>query len=132
MTAAILRQTTARDQIWRALQRSHRHLSAMELYSLFQRSKVKIGLATIYRGLAFLTQRGLVARQAFAREEARYEVVDAATHHDHLICEKCGTIVEFENDTIEQLQKEIAKQYGFELTSHQLNLFGQCRKCQAK
>lgn len=51
-------------------------------------------------------------------------------HHDHLICTRCGTIIEFENDRIEMLQDRVAKQNGFRVTSHKMELYGLCSECQ--
>ncbi len=53
-------------------------------------------------------------------------------HHDHLICESCGKIVEFENEEIEKLQHKIAEESGFKLTDHLMQLYGICRECQNK
>jgi Fur family ferric uptake transcriptional regulator len=60
---------------------------------------------------------------------ARYELTPKS-HHDHLTCINCGKICEFENSAIEQLQEKVAKQFGFQLTSHVLELYGVCADCQ--
>ena len=66
----------------------------------------------------------------FGDGEALYENV--VPHHDHCICTACGSIVEFENPRIEQLQEEVAERYGFKLVTHKMELYGLCKKCGPK
>ena len=69
----------------------------------------------------------------FGDGTARYEInLHAAEHHDHMICTGCGRIVEFENDAIEAMQRQIALAHGFELTSHRMDLYGVCPRCQRR
>lgn len=119
-----LKQTKQRRVIVEKLIEMNTHVDAETLH---QRLKdLNIGLATIYRTLNLLKAAGLVEEQNFADGRALYEIDHPDTHHDHLVCVDCGRIVEFENDAIESLQNQVAKQYGFELRSHRLDLFGSC------
>lgn len=110
----------------------HRHLNVDELHRLVREKDPTIGYATVYRTLKLLERYGLVNCSNFGDGTARYEVNEGSEdHHDHLICTDCGDIVEFENDAIEALQKEVAVALGFQLTSHRMDLFGVCPACQA-
>lgn len=124
------RQTAARQAVLATLQDSASHLSAAAIFARVQRDLPKVGLATIYRALKFLLQKNLILKHAFDAAEARYELQRASHHHDHLLCEKCGQIVEFEDAVIEAQQTKIAATYGFRLTRHRHELFGVCPRCQ--
>ena len=63
------------------------------------------------------------------RWQTRYEHVNEGEHHDHLVCTRCGAITEFENETIEKLQGEVAAGYGFIIETHKLELYGVCARC---
>lgn len=79
--------------------------------------------------MRLLREAGLVQERHFGDGEALYENV--SDHHDHCICNMCGSIVEFENDQIEELQHKVAERFGFALQSHKMELYGTCAKCQA-
>lgn len=125
-----LKSTTQRDEIVNAFFNLREHISIEELHHKIQKKNPKIGYTTVYRTLKLLTESGLAHERQFGDGQARYEPVTAEEHHDHLICLKCGTITEFENKKIEKLQDEVAKQHGFEVKNHKLELYGYCRKCQ--
>jgi Fur family ferric uptake transcriptional regulator len=110
----------------------HRHLNVDELHRKARERDPTLGYATVWRTLKLLESCGLVHRSQFGDGTARYEVQFGAheEHHDHMICTRCGTIVEFENAAIEALQVEVAAQFGFRLTSHRMDLFGLCPACQ--
>jgi Fur family ferric uptake transcriptional regulator len=79
--------------------------------------------------MKLLTECGLALERHFRDGEARYESAEGH-HHDHLICESCGKIVEFEEARIENLQAEVARRLGFELSGHKMELYGRCADCQ--
>lgn len=124
-----LKSTTQRDEIVSAFFDSGGHVSIEELHHSVQKKNPKIGYTTVYRTLKLLTESGLAHERQFGDGQSRYEPVTAEEHHDHLICLKCGTILEFENKKIEKLQDEVAKQHGFEVKHHKLELYGYCKKC---
>ena len=74
---------------------------------------------------------GLAEERRFDDHPPLYEFVDHEEHRDHLICSKCSKIVAFENEEIERLQEVIAKEHGFKLTHHRMELYGICSDCQA-
>ena len=87
-------------------------------------------LASPNRTMKLLHECGLAHARNFGDGQTRYEAAVGRHHHDHLICTRCGTIVEFENDRIEALQDKVARQHGFQVTSHKMELYGFCESCQ--
>ena len=104
------------------------HVSAEDLYKLLLKKGEEIGLATVYRVLTQFEQAGLVTRRNFEDNHSVFEL-SSDTHHDHIVCVKCGRIEEFVDEAIEQRQKEMAIKLGFELTDHDLNMYGLCPDC---
>lgn len=110
-----------------------KHLSAEDIYKVLLNSGEEIGLATIYRVLTQFEGAGLVIRHHFETAQAVFEL-ERGKHHDHLICVKCGKIVEFVDESIETKQKEIAAENGFRISDHSLIIYGICdnESCQQK
>lgn len=107
------------------------HLSAEDIYRVLRDSHEEIGLATVYRVLTQFEEAGLVIRHHFESGQSVFEL-DHGTHHDHLVCIKCGEVKEFIDETIEKHQKEIAKRAGYMMTDHSLNIYGLCQSCHQK
>jgi Fur family ferric uptake transcriptional regulator len=128
LRAQRLKSTAQRDTIVKAFLASQRHISVEELYGEVRRQHPHIGYATVYRTMKLLTESGVAAERHFRDGEARYESAEKR-HHDHLICESCGKIVEFEEPRIEVLQEDTAKRLGFQITGHKMELYGICREC---
>lgn len=107
------------------------HLSAEEVHEILKKEypDQNIGIATIYRTLNFLEEVDLVSSISFGKDGKKYEG-RSKEHHDHLICIKCGAIVEFLSDDIEKKQEEIANKNGYKITDHTLQIYGICPKCQ--
>lgn len=104
-----------------------RHMSAEDVYRvLMTADEGKIGLATVYRVLTQFEAAGLVTRHNFDGGQAVFEL-DDGKHHDHIVCTRCGKVVEFYDDTIEARQKEISHKHGFRLHDHSLVLYGECQ-----
>jgi len=103
------------------------HVSVEDIFYELRKRKKNIGLATIYRTLSMLKEAGLVSERDFRDGRTRFEIV--SEHHDHIICQKCGKVVEFRDETIEKLQEEISKRLGFVLISHRHELMGICEDC---
>ena len=123
-----LKSTAQRDTIAQVFLASQRHISVEELYHEVRGLNPHIGYATVYRTMKLLTECGVAAERHFRDGEARYESGQKG-HHDHLICELCGKIVEFEEPRIETLQRNAAKRLGFSLLGHKMELYGTCREC---
>ena len=111
------------------LERSEqRHMSAEDVYKALLDSGEDVGLATVYRVLTQFEAAELVRRHHFEGGHSVFEL-DEGSHHDHILCVKCGKVEEFLDDTIEQRQKAIAENRGFEITDHSLYIFGICAEC---
>lgn len=127
-----LKPTTQRITILRELKKLHTHIEAEELFYHLRKKSAKISLATIYRTLERLSQKGLIKKVNFGDGYMRYEINLSDIHHDHLICEECGKIIEFFNPEIEGLQNNICSEYNFQSTHHTTIIHGTCEDCQKK
>lgn len=127
-----LKQTKQRKLIVKRFLEMKTHVDAEDLYESVRKDGHNIGLATIYRTLNLLKDAGLAEQNSFADGRAVFEINKPGDHHDHLVCVDCGKVVEFENEQIEELQRNVAKENHFVLTSHRLDLFGHCQDCASK
>ena len=124
-----LKVTLPRVKILHVLETSgENHLSAEDVYKTLLQNGEQIGLATVYRVLTQFEGAGLVRRHHFDGGQSVFEV-NRGGHHDHLVCVRCGKIVEFVEETIEAQQKTIALQHGFNLEDHVLIIYGICADC---
>ena len=124
-----LNVTQQREAIVDAFLRCQDHVSIDELLARVRKRHKKVGYATVYRTLKLLVESGLAHERQFGDGQARFEV--AGEHHDHLICAKCGLILEFEDDEIERLQEKVAERLGgFNVVRHRHELYGLCPKAQ--
>jgi Fur family transcriptional regulator, ferric uptake regulator len=122
-----LNVTAQREAIVEQFLRTRDHVSIDELLNKVRKRQPRVGYATVYRTLKLLVDSGLAVERQFGDGQARYEVV--GDHHDHLICVKCGLILEFEDDEIERLQDKIAERLGhFTVLRHRHELYGMCPK----
>ena len=122
-----LKTTQQREVIVDQFLRQSGHISIEDLLARVRKRYAKVGYATVYRTLKLLVDCGLALQRQFGDGQARYEVV--GEHHDHLICAKCGLILEFEDDEIERLQDKIADRLGgFKVVRHRHELYGLCPK----
>jgi Fur family ferric uptake transcriptional regulator len=109
-----------------------KHHTAEELYELCKKKNPDIGIATVYRTVKLLCDAGIARELHFESGVTRYEIVTDDTHHDHLVCVRCGNFTEISSPLIEDEQIKIAKKNGFELTDHSLILYGICPSCRNK
>ncbi len=104
-----------------------RHKSAEDIYKSLLSSNEDIGLATVYRVLTQFEAAGLVTRRHFENGMAVFEL-NRGDHHDHIVCLDCGKVEEFVDAGIEERQKTIAAQRGFDIHDHSMILYGRCRR----
>ncbi len=104
-----------------------RHKSAEDIYRALLSSNEDIGLATVYRVLTQFEAAGLVTRHHFEDGMAVFEL-NPGDHHDHIVCLDCGKVEEFMDAGIEERQKAVAAELGFEIHDHSMILYGRCRK----
>ena len=107
----------------------YRHLDATQIVQKLYEKTIIISPATVYRILASFESKLIISKHNFRNEQAIYELNIENSHHDHLICLKCGGVMEFNNQQIEDLQQIIAKNKNFQLVSHSLNIYGYCNLC---
>lgn len=107
------------------------HLSAEDVYRILLDEGVEIGVATIYRVLTQFEQADILVRHHFETGKAVYEL-NKGTHHDHLVCVKCGMVTEFHSSEIEALQEKIADDNGYRIVDHAMYMYGICSNCQRK
>ncbi len=120
-----LKVTLPRMKIFELLEKSEgSHLTAEDIYRMLLESGQDIGLATVYRVLTQFESAGLVHRHHFEGGQAVFEL-DRGDHHDHMVCSRTGKVVEFYDEIIEERQKQIASEHGFEITDHSLVLYGE-------
>ena len=109
------------------------HLSAEDVHGLLRDKRAEIGLATVYRSLELLSTLGILQKMEFGDGCSRYEVNTTdpkAHHHHHLICTKCNKVIEFEDDLLDDLERDISSKSGFKILDHQVKFFGTCKECQ--
>ena len=126
-----LKQTRQRSLIVSAFLEAGGHLDVEHLLARVRSADPKVSAATVYRTMKLLTEVGIAHAQHFGDGHTRYESAVDREHHDHLICQSCGKIIEFENDRIESLQDAVARKHGFTVRHHKLELYGICRECAA-
>ena len=102
-----------------------RHLTAEDVYKVLMNEGMEIGLATIYRVLTQFEQAGLLTRHHFESGKAVFEL-NQGGHHDHLVCVQCGHVEEFFDSEIERRQVKIAKERGFNIQEHSLQIYADC------
>jgi Fur family ferric uptake transcriptional regulator len=122
-----LRHTRQRDAILEVFLGVKGHITAEDLYEQVRAVHPNIGYTTVYRTMKLLCDAGLAAERRFEDALTRYEI--SHEHHDHLVCVRCGKIIEFECRMIESAQEEIAERYGFRILRHRHELYGHCREC---
>jgi Fur family ferric uptake transcriptional regulator len=127
-----LKQSRQRDAVAEAFFATPGHVSAEELVDRVREVDARVSVATVYRTLKLLGESGLAVPRHFGEGQTRWESAVGREHHDHLVCTRCGAILEFANDEIERLQALVARRHGFEVESHRLELYGQCAACRQR
>ncbi len=123
-----LKATLPRIRILQILESSdQRHMSAEDVYKALLEAGEDVGLATVYRVLTQFESAHLVVRHHFESGQAVFELNEGG-HHDHIVCNQCGRIVEFMDETIEERQREVAAKSGFSIRDHSLIIYGDCQE----
>lgn len=102
-----------------------RHLSAEDVYKILITAGEDVGLATVYRVLTQFEEAGLLSRHHFESGKAVFEL-NKGTHHDHIVCVRCGRVEEFYDEEIEKRQQKAAESRGFKMHEHSLMIYGIC------
>ena len=112
------------------------HLTVEEIYDLAKEESPEIGLATIYRTVQVLLELHVIEKVTFDDGFARYELNGEETgsghRHHHAICTQCGKVYSLETDLLDTLEKQVFESLGFEVTDHEVKLYGLCSACRRK
>ena len=123
-----LKITHPRKRIFEVLEhKSTKHMTADDIHRALLNAGEDIGLATVYRVLHQFETAGLVVKHNFEGGQAYYEL-DSGQHHDHMVCLETGRVTEFYDERIEQLQREIADKYDYDIEEHSLVLYVRPKK----
>src|SRR3954463_13689407 len=108
------------------------HVTVEELHRRVREIDRTVSAATVYRTVNMLEKIGFAHRRDFGGASASFESAFDKAHHDHLVCVSCGAITEFHHDRIEELQDEVARSYGIQLSPHRMELYAPCAACGRK
>lgn len=122
--------TEQREQVAEVILGSHGHLSADDIERELKERGAHVGKATVYRTLDLLAESGMITARDFGEGFRRFEPARGRQHHEHLICLRCGKVIEFTNERLERMKALIAEEYGFRHHHHRLEIFGTCPECQ--
>ena len=118
-----MRMTGQRRTIARVLSEAHDHPDVEEVYRRASAADPHISISTVYRTVKLFEDGGILQKRDFGDGRSRYEAV-SDHHHDHLIDLRSGEVIEFRNEDIEKLQRIVARELGYRLVDHRLDLFG--------
>jgi Fur family ferric uptake transcriptional regulator len=118
-----LKMTSQRRVIVQVLSEADDHPDVEEVHRRASLINSKISLATVYRTLRLFQDKNIIDRHDFGDGRSRFEV-ETSSHHDHLIDNSSGKVIEFHSDEIEALQRKVAKKMGYRLVGHKLELYG--------
>ena len=124
-----LKYTPQRVAVLEEIIKDKGHRECEDIYLALKQNGRKVSRATVYRTMDILVKNSLVRKMDIGDGRSRYESKVDTPHHDHMICNSCGDIVEFIDQGIENLQDKVAKRYHFILQRHIHHLFGICKKC---
>jgi Fur family ferric uptake transcriptional regulator len=124
--------TKEREAILKEIFSFHGHFEPETLYLQIRQSGLKASRASVYRTLNLLYECGLIDRVRKTEHGTVYECTYGHKHHDHMLCVRCGKVIEFYSEDLEALQEELCKKQQFEGTNHTLEIRGYCKKCQKK
>jgi Fur family transcriptional regulator, ferric uptake regulator len=121
------RITPERFEVLDAALEHNGHFGADDLFIQLKNLKSKVSRATVYNTLELLAQCDLLSKRNFGDNLTRFESNFKRQTHDHLICVKCGKIVEFSDGRISEIPREISEKFGFEMESYSFNIFARCK-----
>lgn len=124
-----LRATRERRSILAHAFKHFGHFQAADLLASLHRHGHRVSRATVYRTIAHLVEAGLLRRHELGDRGTVYEPVFGREHHEHMVCVRCGRILEFVEHDIEKLQEEVCRRHGFRPLSHTLHIQGICGNC---
>ncbi len=127
-----LAYTSQRDAILEYIIKDSSHFNADALIHTLRKKQLMVSRATVYRTLSHLEDAGFIRKIALNSEQTHYEFIGAATHHEHIVCEACGMIIEFSDTELEERIVAIVEDQNFSMTRHTVQIFGLCLVCREK
>lgn len=121
--------TPQRIRVAEILFGTHRHISADEILERLRAEGEPVGKATVYRTLDLLRTAGLIREHDFGEGFRRYEPLRTRPHHEHLVCTRCGKVIEFESGEIDRIEAEVAALHRFRPLHHKMEIYGLCEEC---
>ncbi|MBT3179609.1 MAG: transcriptional repressor [Candidatus Marinimicrobia bacterium] len=118
-----LRYTNQRQSIWDEIRSNHDHRDAEDIYISIRNNGVNVSRATVYRTIDVLVKNRFVRKMDLGEGRFRYEPRLDDKHHDHMVCEETGDIIEYFNQELEDLQEKIANEFGYTVVRHVHQLF---------
>jgi Fur family ferric uptake transcriptional regulator len=125
-----LKWTSGREKVFREAVATEGHFEAEELAYRLRKKGSRVSKATVYRTLPLLVKAGLIKEVIHGEKHHHYEHNHEESQHDHLICLKCGKIVEYEEESLREIEGKICKKHQFRPQKIVLEIFGYCKKCQ--
>ena len=127
-----IKYTSARRRVLDAVLTIQGHFEAEQVLYLLRERGFKVSKATVYRTLPLLIECGILKQVRFDVKQAHYELAFGEAPHDHMVCRRCGRIIEFASDEVIELRTRIAQRHHFHAISHRLQLSGLCWECSIK
>ncbi len=122
------RLTPQRMMVVEAIEESHDHISAEEIHTKARTKYPYLNISTVYRTLELLKEKGLVAETDLGGGRFLYHPVGKAQHH-HLVCRKCGKVMDIEINMLDKLKDELKTEYDFDAELEHIAIFGSCKDC---
>jgi Fur family ferric uptake transcriptional regulator len=129
ITAKGLKQTKEREEIFHEIIATRGHFAPDDLFVRLKTKGSKVSRASIYRTIPLLVESGVIAEVEHIDKHAHYERVSKDAHHDHMICLRCGRVIEFYSKGLERIQDELCRKEGFRGVRHSLEILGYCGEC---
>lgn len=111
---------------------THRHITAEEIRGRLDETGTRVGKATVYRTLDLLLRAGLIREHDFGQGIRRYEARRTRPRHEHLVCTRCGKVIEFVSQDVERIEREVAALHDFEPSHHRMEIYGRCEECRGR
>ena len=122
-------QFDLRFQVLEAFLKLEHHVSIEDVLTQLKKDKIKLDKGFVFNTMELLCRFGFASKIEFHDDQTQYEHRHLGLHHDHMICTKCGDILEFKDENIEKQQFRVAEAYGFLMLQHKMDLYGICSKC---
>lgn len=124
-----LKYTSERQTLVRAILDTQDHFEPDDLLVNLRQQGIRVGKATIYRTLPLLVDCGILRRAFLGGSRAYYEHALGPVPHDHMVCRRCGRVIEFDSTEVLQLREQLARSADFEAISHRFQILGVCSHC---